>query len=244
MRAAWIFLLAASPLAAAPPAVGPAFDAGFIEGHNALLEQMAGPGQTPPVLLEGWQPAYPASALDEARAGRCVMEFTISTEGRPTEVHMVREDDPVLCGHAAAALFQWRYRPATEGGEPIAMRMRVPIDFDLDGDSAGAAVAPDTRRGGAALEMQVTEVPGEGGAVRLHIPGVHARSAAQSRRLMCRYAELGLEHGVAGWMVDYPNPDRDVVELRPAGAAEADIDIAALAPFCGLAVPAPVDLST
>lgn len=245
MRAAWIFLLAASPLAAAPPDLGPAFDAAFIEGHNALLAQMAGPGQTPPVLLQGWEPAYPASALEAARSGRCVMEFTISTSGVPTELHMVREDDPVLCGHAAAALFQWRYQPATDGGEPMAMRMRVPMDFDLDGEPADApAVAADERPGGAGPDMHVTEIPGEDGAVRLHVPGVHARTAAQSRRLMCKYAELGRERGVAGWMLDYPDPDRDVVELRPAGDAEPDIDIAALATFCGLPAPAPADLST
>lgn len=246
MRTTWILLLATWPAFAAPPGVGEELDEAAYRGHNAALAAMAKPGQTPAELLKGWVPEYPSRLMAQGRAGRCVLEYTISIKGRAVDVVLARQDDKQLCKAAVESLARWEFLPASENGRPVPIRLRMPIDFDLDSPQVdGSLFRAEARDDGMPFDLHIEEIASDGEATLLRVPGVHARSAEQARWLMCKYADLAVQRGVHGWSLRYPDPDQDLVALEPvsvdAAVTEAaqgvatgvlPVEVATLAPFC------------
>jgi len=107
------------------------FSAAEYAAFNAALAEDAEAG-TPPLMLRGYVPLYPASRILAGMTGECVLEFTIDATGKAADIVRAREDDRKMCDHAVLALRHWEFQPAMRDGSPQATRHRVPITYSFE----------------------------------------------------------------------------------------------------------------
>jgi protein TonB len=55
----------------------------------------------------------------------------IGTNGAPSEVLVYRPLSPDLDAQAVNAVRQWRFKPATKNGSPIALAVEIEVNFQL-----------------------------------------------------------------------------------------------------------------
>lgn len=91
--------------------------------------------RTAPVPRPGsvTQPDYPREALRRGLEGHVALEFTVTPEGRISDV-TVTDAKPggVFENEVLTTILDWRFEPAMENGEPVAQRVRHRFEFSLD----------------------------------------------------------------------------------------------------------------
>jgi len=125
-------------------AVLTAFSANVLAASPAI-------GTTDPTFVEGpTPPKYPASAIKEKHSGTVRVEVSIDKAGLVSAVELAQTSgSAVLDAVAIERAWNWKFKPATENGEPVESRVRVPVIFSLDGapgessESAEPATAAD-----------------------------------------------------------------------------------------------------
>lgn len=85
----------------------------------------------PPVRLSGRQPLYTELARRVRREGVVILDAVIDTEGRVTEVEILRGLGLGLDEEVVDAVSSWRFRPATLGGQPLAVVYTLTVRFEL-----------------------------------------------------------------------------------------------------------------
>lgn len=83
-----------------------------------------------PRKLRNVNPVYPPDALQARLQGVVVLECTIDTAGKVTEVRTLR-GVPLLTEAAVAAVKQWEYTPTLLNGVPVPVIMTVTVNFKL-----------------------------------------------------------------------------------------------------------------
>src|SRR5262249_25083910 len=68
---------------------------------------------------------------DRKIRGTLVYEATITAKGEVSNVRVIRSRNPDIDAAVLAALRQWRFRPATRNGKPVAVYYTLTINFDL-----------------------------------------------------------------------------------------------------------------
>ncbi len=87
---------------------------------------------TEPVIVQKVAPVYPEAAKSEKVQGTVILDATIDTKGRVTDVEVVKGADPRLDKAAADAVRQWTYKPARDRkGRPVAVIFTVTVRFAL-----------------------------------------------------------------------------------------------------------------
>ncbi len=76
------------------------------------------------------QPAYPPEALAQGIRGIVILDLVVSVQGKVESTTVVRSV-PGLDEAAIAAARQWEYEPTKVGGQPVRVRLTVPITFSL-----------------------------------------------------------------------------------------------------------------
>jgi TonB family protein len=82
------------------------------------------------VLVQRVEPVYPKIAVALRVKGHVRLSATIGRDGVPRDIKVITGDQR-LVEAARTAISQWRYRPATRGGEPVETQTLVNIDFEL-----------------------------------------------------------------------------------------------------------------
>ena len=78
-------------------------------------------------------PRYPAEALKEGKTGVTLLVVDIDARGAVTATKVERSSgDARLDVAAQEAAAKWRFNPAKKRGQPIASKVRVPVEFALD----------------------------------------------------------------------------------------------------------------
>lgn len=90
--------------------------AALLAGCAALV----GDGRPVLDLVEGAQPAYPPAAREAGIEGEVTLVYTVTAEGRVTDLRVLQSEPPGVFDQAALdAVRTWRYRPLRSGGEPV-----------------------------------------------------------------------------------------------------------------------------
>jgi periplasmic protein TonB len=80
------------------------------------------------------RPAYPRSKLASGEEAVLRLRLTIDERGRVVAVEPAGPADPTFLEAARRHLLaRWRYRPASEGGRPVASSAVITLRFQLDG---------------------------------------------------------------------------------------------------------------
>jgi len=145
---------------ALPPDVGPGIDGGVIGGIpggqvggvlggiigrsvNPVAQSLAPPPAavrrvvrvggriSPPLPISTPPPLYPAIARAARVQGEVVIEAIIDEHGDVVEARAV-SGPGLLVPAALATVANWRYQPTMLNGEPVAVQMRVIVNFRID----------------------------------------------------------------------------------------------------------------
>jgi TonB family protein len=116
--------------------------AAIVSGASlAAWASQAPSGDTAAVSMPTFQsmskPQFPALAKDAGISGHVDVEIQVGADGRVTDVVVVRSQPSGVFDEAAvAAVRQWTFNPGIDAatGEPAASRVRVPIQFEADGE--------------------------------------------------------------------------------------------------------------
>lgn len=75
---------------------------------------------------------YPPDALRDTVEGTVIVSFVVDSSGKTTNVKSVKEVN-VACGHEAVRVVKMfpEWAPAYNNGKPVAVRMRLPIKFNV-----------------------------------------------------------------------------------------------------------------
>jgi periplasmic protein TonB len=63
--------------------------------------------------------------------GICVLGLTVDEHGSVRDVNVTRSLDKRLDQTAIDALKQWKFKPATKDGKPVAVRTSASVEFRL-----------------------------------------------------------------------------------------------------------------
>jgi len=78
-------------------------------------------------------PQYPAAALEREMEGITVLSVYVGLSGNAEQVAVKASSGASeLDASAAAAVSQWQFSPATQGGKAIASWFEVPVRFSLE----------------------------------------------------------------------------------------------------------------
>ncbi|MBL8955937.1 MAG: TonB-dependent receptor [Myxococcaceae bacterium] len=103
-----------------------------------------------PEVIERVDAVYPPQALEQRLEGTATLKVTIEADGRVGDIDVVESAGSLLDDAATKAMRQWRFQPATRGGEPTAAIVRVPFRFDLPAVERLDAGAPPPLDAGVA----------------------------------------------------------------------------------------------
>lgn len=110
-------ILPEGPPPPAPPEPGP-------DGPVHVLGAIV-----PPEAVFAPRPEYPEAARRVGRAATVVLQATIDTEGRVTDLEILRGAPLGMTESALAAVRRWRFRPATLKGSPVAVYYQLTVRF-------------------------------------------------------------------------------------------------------------------
>ncbi len=82
-----------------------------------------------PQALRKVDPKYPQDMIQDHVEGEVILYGVIRQDGAVDSIQLVRGVDPQLDANAIEAFAQWKFQPATKGGQPVGLEAIVYIPF-------------------------------------------------------------------------------------------------------------------
>jgi protein TonB len=76
-------------------------------------------------------PVVPRDFANGGAAGLVTVSMMIDEKGNVTETSVVKSTHKELEEPAMDAVKKWRFKPAKKDGSPVAVRVAIPIKFDV-----------------------------------------------------------------------------------------------------------------
>lgn len=87
----------------------------------------------PPRPLAKVPPFYPLSARAKGIEGKVELVFVVQSDGSVSDIEATDSfPGKIFVGAALRAVRQWRFKPGTKDGQPVATRVRLPLRFQLE----------------------------------------------------------------------------------------------------------------
>jgi protein TonB len=96
-----------------------------------LAAQDATPKTTTPKILYKVEPQYTEEAKTAKVSGSVLLSLVVDENGDAQEIQVARSLDQGLDQKAVDAVRQWRFSPATENGKPVAVAVKIEVNFRL-----------------------------------------------------------------------------------------------------------------
>ena len=121
-------LLASLLFPTAPALSAPAPSVGATE--KATAAQSNG-STTAPVLVAQADPVYTEEARAKHVSGNVELSLVIDQAGLPQDIQVVRGLGSGLDEKAIEAVKQYRFKPATRDGQPVATKIHINVNFQI-----------------------------------------------------------------------------------------------------------------
>jgi TonB family protein len=100
--------------------------------HDAeIAHTLKDPSVKAPRPLHTPDPKYSKSARKQGIQGTVTLSAVIGTDGKAHDVKVVKSLEPSLDANAIEAVKTWKFAPATKDGHPVAVALRLDIDYKL-----------------------------------------------------------------------------------------------------------------
>lgn len=90
-----------------------------------------GHGVTPPRVIHAPAPPYTQTSRTARFSGVVVLGMIVGADGNPQDVWITRKVGLGLDQNAIETVRQWKFKPATKDGEPVATTIDVEVTFHL-----------------------------------------------------------------------------------------------------------------
>ncbi|MDP1580873.1 MAG: energy transducer TonB [Candidatus Didemnitutus sp.] len=87
-----------------------------------------------PVPVRMVPPKYPQDMRRDGTSGIVTVKCLIDEKGNVTETSVERASNDAFIQPALEALRKWKFKPAKRGGNPVALHVSIPIQFNLNTD--------------------------------------------------------------------------------------------------------------
>lgn len=88
-------------------------------------------GVTAPICLYCPQPSYTNPARDAKLQGSILLDLVVSPEGKMNSARILRGLPYGLNDNAINVLREWKFKPATVGGQPVKVKVQIEVTFQL-----------------------------------------------------------------------------------------------------------------
>jgi len=113
----------AADQAASQPEIGP--------NGETIYKISRGNGVTAPRVTYQTEPEFSDQARRDKVQGVVVLTLVVTPDGTPTDIKVTHPLGSGLDETAVEAVKQWRFKPGTKDGNPVAVRITVETDFHL-----------------------------------------------------------------------------------------------------------------
>ena len=83
----------------------------------------------PPVPVRTVPPEYPDELRREGVSGLVMVKCSIDEQGNVTETLVEKSSNTAFEKPALAAVKKWKFKPAKQDGNPVAIKVSIPIKF-------------------------------------------------------------------------------------------------------------------
>lgn len=83
----------------------------------------------PPVPVRTVPPEYPDELRREGVSGLVMVKCSIDQQGNVVETEVEKSSNPAFEKPAVAAVKKWKFKPAKQDGNPVAIKVSIPIKF-------------------------------------------------------------------------------------------------------------------
>ena len=88
-----------------------------------------GGGVSAPKLVSSTEPKFPLGHTEKNFSGSCLISFVVNASGSPEQLKVVRSLGPDFDQSALDAVKQYRFEPAMFSGQPVAVSLKVEVNF-------------------------------------------------------------------------------------------------------------------
>ncbi len=84
-----------------------------------------------PNLISGPDPKFPRPLFHKPKPGIVLVGLIVSTDGAPTNVHIVKSGGDTFDKSALDAVKQYLFQPATLHGNPVPVEIKIEVQFKI-----------------------------------------------------------------------------------------------------------------
>jgi protein TonB len=99
-------------------------------GYGGGAKQIGG-GVKGPVVIYQPEPEFSEEARKAKFMGVVLVGLIVDANGKPQNVHVIRGVGMGLDEKAMEAVRQYRFKPGTENGKPVATFLNVEVNFEI-----------------------------------------------------------------------------------------------------------------
>lgn len=101
---------------------------------SLLLVALAGSVQAdtktePPVPVRTVPPEYPAAMRDKKASGVVTVNCLVDEKGNVSESRVEKSTNEAFDQAALEAVKRWKFKPARQDGNPVSIRVSIPVRF-------------------------------------------------------------------------------------------------------------------
>jgi periplasmic protein TonB len=105
----------------------------FVALGICRIPAVAADGTEPPVPVRTVPPVFPEDLRRDGVSGVVTVSILIDEKGNVQEPKVVKTSHEAFSQPAMDALAKWKFKPAKQAGEAVAMRVSIPIQFTNKG---------------------------------------------------------------------------------------------------------------
>jgi protein TonB len=109
---------------------GSGLGAGSGGNYGGGVKRIGG-GVSAPVVIYQVDPEFSEEARKAKFMGVVTVNLIVDAQGRPQNVHVVRGVGMGLDEKAKEAVMQYKFKPAMEGGKPVAVDLNIEVNFQI-----------------------------------------------------------------------------------------------------------------
>ncbi|HET9180723.1 MAG TPA: energy transducer TonB [Candidatus Angelobacter sp.] len=110
---------------------GPRSNANAPAQKDAQVARVGDKGVKPPKALFTPEPKYPLLARAASIQGACIFSATIGVDGAVHDLHLLQPRGAGLDEAALSVMRTWKFKPATQNGQPVPVRLSLEVSFNL-----------------------------------------------------------------------------------------------------------------
>lgn len=100
---------------------------------GSAVSRAADEKSEPPVPVRTVAPDVPQNFARTGGSGLVTVSFLVDEKGQVQDAAVEKSSNPELNDPALKAIRKWRFKPARKDGVAVAMRVSLPIKFEVEG---------------------------------------------------------------------------------------------------------------